>query len=648
MTSPDDALIVGFDLGHGETAIATTYAARSASPTVLRLPGSSRRQHVTAVAEHPQRGVLIGEHAAAARDVSAFYLAFKSPDIDDESVRRPVALFVGRLVEALRESGDIAYDGDVRWVFGAPSGWSRELRARYELMLASFGLAGVEVIPESRGALLYARDAGEVEVEPDRLAAGVLIVDIGSSTTDYTSVVSLRATPLDDGNPYLGAALIDREILRRVLAAHPERARLEELVHDSPADRRRLELICRRSKEEYYSTPAEHFVADPGLRVGTIGSVPTRDGELLFDARVSKADMDAVVGAPLAALDGRSWSEAFRADIAAAIDRLGRRPGVVLLTGGPSRMGFVVDVCRDVAPDGTLVLRGQEPEFAIARGLALAGRMAHRARGFRRDVRRLIDSQKVETLVGERLAGLVERLGAELADDLTERHLIPVFLRWRAGELRTLDDATAQIAAELQAEFEAHGVRRLQGAFAQWQNELIPELEELTRPICLKRGLDPKAMKLPQVEIRGGELDLRVQTTVGSDVLDNLADAISLVVAGVIATTLFGAGAAIIASTGPFAVVIAFFVALGVLGGAKDEIVRQAMAWEIPASARRLRGEAWFARKLRERAPEQEAKVAAQFAGELMDRRAELASAVTAGIEQDLELLAAEAEYLIA
>jgi hypothetical protein len=647
MSTASDTLIVGFDLGHGETALATAFAAKQAHPTVLRLPGSTRRQHITAVAEHPRRGVLLGEHAAFARDATSFYLAFKSPDIEDESVRRPVTLFVSKLVEAIQEQGDIPRNGKVQWIFGAPSGWKKDLRDRYALMLNELGLKNVEVVPESRGALLYARDAGEVQIDPESLGAGVLIVDIGSSTTDYTSVVDLEASPVDSGNTRLGAALLDREILRRVVSTHPDRARLEELMHDSPADRRRLELTCRRSKEEYFSTPEDQLKEDPDLKVGTIQSIPTREGEVLLDARVSKGDMDEVVNAPIAALGDRSWSQAFRDDLADVVGRLGSKPAVVLLTGGPSRMTFVLEASREVMGDQTVVLRGQEPEFAIARGLALAGRMSIKTRGFRQDVKKLIKSQKIENLVDERLSELVDQMGLEVANGMTERHVIPTFIRWRNGEIDTLDAAAQQIATRLQNDFEATDGKQLRGAVASWQNGLVPELEELTRPICLKWGLDPKAMKLPQIEVKGGKLKVPVDTAIGTEMLDNVGDVVSVAAAGVIATTMFGAGAAVIASTGPFAVVVMFVVALGILGGGKDAMMEKASSSNLPLFLRRMKSEDSLVAKLRKDAEAQEAALGAQFGSEFMKQKKTLVKQISSGIADDLDALAAEAEFLI-
>jgi molecular chaperone DnaK (HSP70) len=76
---------------------------------------------------------------------------------------------------------------------GAPSGWSSAVCSKYEDLLRSAGLSQVEVKPESRGALLFARDSGEVVMENGQFRGKILIVDIGSSTTDYTRVVDLRS-----------------------------------------------------------------------------------------------------------------------------------------------------------------------------------------------------------------------------------------------------------------------------------------------------------------------------------------------------------------------------------------------------------------------------------------------------------------------
>ena len=381
MTNASRSAIVGFDLGHGQTALAVTHADKETYPAVLDLPGSVGRQHVTAVAEHPSRGVLVGEEAAGARGISQLWLGFKSPDLDQESVSRPTILFVGKIVADLRSDALIPASG-VNWVVGAPSGWTAPVRKTYAKVLEKAGLAKVEVISESRAALLYARDSGDVGVGSDELKRPVLIIDIGSSTTDYTSVVGLQASPVDHGNTKLGASLIDREILRYLLARHPLRAQVEEVMLDSPTERLRLELVCRRLKEDYYRAPRERFRDDPDARVSQLVEVAIRDGYLDVAFRLSKADMDAVLAASLKALNGQSWVEAFRGDVKNALARLTTPPEIVVLTGGPSRMDFVLEVCQAAVGPKTAVVRGAEPEYSIARGLALAGRISVKAACF--------------------------------------------------------------------------------------------------------------------------------------------------------------------------------------------------------------------------------------------------------------------------
>lgn len=647
MARAADSLIIGFDFGHGETALATAHTGKVTPPAVLALPGSTRKQHITAVAEHPQRGVLVGEEAWSARGTTSFFLGFKDKEFERDGVRKPIALFVQKVVDDVRRHQLIPGNGGVRWVFGAPSGWSRSRRDRYGKLFRSFGLTSVEVVPESRGALLYARESGEVDVVPDQLRGAVLIVDIGSSTTDYTSVIGLEDTPADDGNTRLGAALIDKEILNHVLANRPDRAVLEDLMHDHPDERRRLELICRRAKESYFLTPQDRFDQDPDARVGAIEAVPTRNGDVIVDVRLSRADMEAVLATPIGLLGNRSWKDAFRHDLTAAIGRLGRKPQVVLLTGGPSRMDFVVEVCRSVVGPGVQIVRGSEPEFAIARGLALAGRTGIRVKGFSEDVIRLGHSRKVEDLVERRLPELATAMGHAVADGMTERHVIPVFTRWRNKQIVTLDAAAAEVAARLRAELKDSDNVALMAAMAEWQNSLRPELEELTRQVCVRWGISPKALTLPPVELHSGSLTVPMTTNVGVDVLEGLAGVVNVVVAGVVATTLFGAGTAVIAGTGPFAVIVAFVAGLWILSEGREGAMAKAKSWDIPGPLRKVKSEEKLKTQLRGEATQQESALAEALATQFLAQKKKLVGGVSEGIATQLEALAKEAEYLI-
>lgn len=648
MTDSSGTVIVGFDLGHGETALAKAYADKETAPTVLDLGATGGgRQHVTMVAEHPTRGVLVGRDAAD-RAATGLQLAFKSPELDREEVRRPTTLFVRKVSEdAVERDQDLNGARPVRWFFGAPSGWNRELRGEYAALLRTAGLPQVDVVPESRAALLYARESGEVKIDTGRLSGAVLVVDLGSSTTDFTAVLGRRTgPPLDTGLP-LGAGLIDRTILEQQLDRNPQGAELREFLQEERSVRLILELMCREVKENFFRTDRSKFAADPEATVGTIHRVKTRGGVLHFDIELTAGDMAAVLDTPQPTLDGRSWRQAYRDALDGAAAGLPGPPDAVLLTGGASRMHFVLEQAREVFGTDRVFL-GTEPEVAIARGLALAGRMSIRAAGFRADIRGLLDSDRVGSLVADRLPQLAERLGEAVADGMTERHVIPAFRRWRAGQITTLDEMAAGISRSLHAELTDPDNTRLQEAIATWQNALRPDLEELTRPICRRWHLEPSVMALPTVRVSEGKLDVPVDAAAATEVLDNIASVVNVVVAGIVATTLFGAGTAIIAATGPFAVIVAFALVWAGLTEGKDKALAKARESNIPLMMRRVGGENRLITKLQREAGAQEAALARAF-GErfLEDGGQRLAQEISKGIAEDLEALADEAELLV-
>jgi hypothetical protein len=649
MADERDTIVVGFDLGHGETAVTTAHVDKTTPPNVLDLGGATGtgRQHVTAVAEHPARGVLVGVEAAEAIGITSLYLGFKGPELDRDEVRRPVRLFVDRIRDDVVSRSMLPKARRSRWVFGAPSGWSPNLRREYATLLKGVGLDDVEVTPESRAALLYARETAELTVSRGQLAGVVLIVDIGSSTTDFTSVVGHKDRPIDQGTR-LGAALIDRTILAHVLANHPDRDLIEEVLQDDRFERLRLELTCRQAKEAFFRTDPNRFVADPNAKVATIRKVTTPRRTVYFEVELSAADMDEVLNAPQPTLEGRSWREAFRDDLQAAATTVGQRPDVVLLTGGASRMHFVLELTRDVFGADRVVL-GSEPEVAIARGLALAGRMSIRATGFRTDVRRLIEGKQISALVTERLPELAQKLGEAATTGITERQVIPAFGRWRAGQIATLDQMASDIATEIHADLTDPDNPSLAAVIAEWQNQLRPDLEELTRPVCNRWNIPPAAMSLPHVKVTAGGLTVPFETAAATEALDTLGDIVNVVVAGVVATTLFGAGTALIAATGPFGVIVAALVVGGFLGTIKESAMEKAKSSNLPLWMRRVGNEEKLYTKLRGEAPANEAVLASQLAEQfLSDGGPKLVRDISRGISKELDALAAEAELLIA
>lgn len=644
MVEKTDAVAVGFDLGHGESAIAWALVDKDNKPGVVDLPGATGRQHITAVAEHPQRGVLVGEEALTARGVSSLFFAFKSPYLARDEVRRPVELFVEKVVEDVEEARLLPTARRARWIFGAPSGWSGGLRDAYRDLLATAGCPELEVIPESRAALLYARDAGEVVLDEKQLSGAVLVVDMGSSTTDFTAVEGLRAKPFDHGTE-LGAHLLDKTVMARVLRDRPE---LQDVFDEDQWERQRMELACRKTKETFFRTDRRRFAANPDETITGLYQTQTAPRQVVV-IELTERDMREVMETPQPALKGQSWLEAFRADLQAAVEKVGRVPDAVLLTGGASRMHWVRDMAVEEC-GGDCVLLGSEPELAIARGLALAGRTSVRAEGFRKDIVALLSSKRVESVVKDRLPTLATKVGEAAADGLTERHVVPAFKRWRRGEIQTLNDVAREIAKKVGDELADARNSRITRAVGSWQDSLRPELAELSRPVCERWHIPPSAMALPTISLDGRRWQVSVdQSSAVTESFESLATGIAAVVAGVVAMSLLGSGVAILAATGPFAVIVAAVVGFGVLVSGVDKAKEKAMSANIPVNVRQWGSEQKLVAKLKQQAKTSEAQVAQEMAKQLLaDGGQQVVQSIARLIREELHRLAGEAELLIA
>ena len=111
------------------------------------------------------------------------------------------------------------------------------------------GLKSVRIVPESRAALMTALEQGYLSIEDTK--ASVLIIDIGSSTTDFTYCRDLDAQ--DVGHNVLGSGLIDTEIFNLNLARQKDRKKIEQLIAKYPHYQPIMEYWCREAKEAYFT-----------------------------------------------------------------------------------------------------------------------------------------------------------------------------------------------------------------------------------------------------------------------------------------------------------------------------------------------------------------------------------------------------------
>ncbi|WP_433228341.1 Hsp70 family protein [Actinomadura formosensis] len=515
----NDGIIIGFDLGHGETSLARLSSRDPeespslGEPEVLDLAqcGDHFTSAVAVYTSDSKTGetpeILIGNNVYVSGWIPREeYIGFKSPDLTDPAMRRGTELFVGEVVRRLTAPGTQVKtipDGSVvRWIFGVPSGWTPEVREEYRELLAGICQGDVQVIPESRAAMLYAQHSRDVPSGPR--SGKALVIDLGSSTADYTLVSGLAADSFAwDGGTPLGASLLDKAIMQHALATyeagpHAEPDLLVKILQ-SGTTRNRLELHCRRAKEDFFrSLPAAsqmHLFA-PIYRPIRLKH-PGSGEEININIELTPEFMTEIYQRPLPELKGRSWDEAFRGDLASICAALGEEvPATIVMTGGASRMFYAQQAVTDTFPESQVIL-GAEPQFAIAKGLAIVGGRQEQVTRFRAEVERYVDGDEIPQLLDDRMKALARDLGKIMSRGLVEDHMIPATLKWRNGDL----DTVAEIEGEVQRTYQAFlaspkADRMIRSAVERWTAEITGAIDRKTRPICEAAGVPADTLSI--------------------------------------------------------------------------------------------------------------------------------------------------------
>ena len=474
---------IGFDLGHGETAVAKAIVESIEPPQMLEI--NNKKNQITALGWHPKLGYLVGEQALIQAGVTQLTISFKQKPNNDPKYRETISTFVATYYRLLQESKQVEGKEGSYFYIGCPSGWSVSDRTEYQKLLQEAGIPQLNVVPESRAAFMQAKEAGKLEY--DKLVGSVLIVDIGSSTTDFTLVKSLEEIPIDFGSNTLGASLIDKAIFAQTLANHEQKALLEKVFKEYPHHQARCELACRKAKEDYFSN--EQLYSDPESFARGFESI---NEQIYFIPQVNKLLMEEILNQPLLELEHHSWIKSFRDSLTEAkekLEKLGIVPKLVLMTGGASRMKFTHVLCQEMFPEPETLLRPDpEPERCIAMGLARVGRWDLRAAAFKQEVNKLFTSNKLKGLIERHIPELIESLTKPLADGLIVNAVKPALKDWQKNKIRTLADLeTALIGRAEQWLKSDRAVQIINHQCASWfSNKIQPDLAAQTDPICRK------------------------------------------------------------------------------------------------------------------------------------------------------------------
>ena len=571
----------GFDLGDAESAVTRLEKHDQETPEVLTV--QEARSFITAYAMRRDGRLLIGEGACYEPDVLVRQLRFKSRFLTDPSARADIKSFAAGVLGELLLSGDLVRGDDQCFYVGCPAGWDKAAREDYRQIFESAGYPPLKIISESRAALVSACQSRHLQVGYDILSRPVLVVDIGSSTTDFAYIMSGREVELKTGGEVsLGGGIMDEILLEEAVSNSFDPARIRRIFAENEAWRTYCEFAARRLKEKYF-TDEEYWQKEKLTQTVTIRAqlLPVRlklsmDPEIAHKLLHKKSER----------LGDRSFYEVFTDSLSQVRDSITeKQPELIFMTGGVSRLNAIRDWCREIFPDA-VVICGSEPEFSVAKGLASCGKIDEELREFKADLAALIESTTVEDIVEQHIDELYHSTVDALVDPILEKVALPVIDRWREGGVERLADIDGIMEQEIDAYLHSEEGRSLLArTVAVWLKTVALNLEEHTMPICVKHNVPYSALSLDSY-LSLTDIDIRVETKdlFAVEEMTWLIDAIVSVVVGLLCG---GSGVALIAS-GIQGIVIGFIVSALVLALGKEQMQGAFLKINFPKPMRRL------------------------------------------------------------
>ena len=570
----------GFDLGDAESAVARLTRTEQAAPEVL--PIKNARSFVTAYARLMNGELLIGESACYNTSAVHRSVRFKSRFLSDPESEKDVKCFAAGVLGELYQNGDLVKDEDCCFYIGCPAGWDKAARERYRHIFQETGYPPARIISESRAALISACQSKHLQVGYDILSRPVLVVDIGSSTTDFAYIMGGQEVELQTaGEVYLGGGIMDEILLEKCVRASPDEKRIRRIFEQSPAWKNYCDFAARRLKEKYFSDEAYWQLNDCCKTVQILYDEPVK-----LTLRIDAQTAEDMLLKGVRQLGGRSFRDVFCRSLREVREKIqGSAPELLFLTGGVSKLHDIRDWCADVFPEA-VVIAGAEPEFSVARGLAWSGRIDAELREFRREVADLTESSTVERIVGQHIDELYHKMVDTLVEPLLREVALPVFDRWRAGEIRRLSDIDGVMQREIELWLRSDKTQELLvKPITEWLKPVAYDVEEHTMPICVRHNVPYKAMSLTSyLSLSDINIHIDARDVFAVEEMTWLINAIVSIIVGLICG---GSGIALISGgiTGLLAGAAASLLLL-LLG--KKQMQKAFMDLDLPAAMRKM------------------------------------------------------------
>ena len=566
--------------GTGEKAKKAFAGRNRRVPEVITVAGA--KSFITAYATLTSGELVIGENACFTADAVRRKIRFKSRFLTDQASHADVKSFAAGVLAGLIGSGELIQGEDCCFYIGCPAGWDRNTREQYRQIFESTGYPPVRIVSESRAAMVSACQSKHLQVGYDILSRPVLVIDIGSSTTDFAYICGGHEVQMQTaGEVMLGGGIMDETLLEEAVASSSAPEKIRKIFEESEPWKNYCEFAARRLKEKYYSDP-EYFRDHDCAETVMI----YYRGRERMTIRMSAEMADRLENKPVKSLSGKSFYEVFHKSLINIREEItGEQPELVFLTGGVSKLPSVRDWCMEVFPD-SVIISGAEPEFSVARGLAWSGKIDDELRAFREELEELKRSTAVEDIVGRHIRLLYRNVVDALVGPIMEYAAIPVFDRWRNGQIKRLSDTDGEMQQEIEAWLRTDEARELLGkVITRWLKPMADQLEEYTVPICVRHNVPYTALSLKSF-FAATDIDIQVNAkdVFAVEEVTLMIDSLISIFVGLLCG---GSGIALI-SSGPTGIIAGIIASLLVLLLGKHKMENALLKMNLPKPVRKL------------------------------------------------------------
>ncbi len=572
----------GFDLGDAESAVARLHKEDQVVPEII--PVAGEQSFITAFAQLTTGELLIGEKACYADNVIRRRIRFKSRFLTDSSVAADIRSFAAGVLGQLYGSGDLIKNEETSVYVGCPAGWDKNAREHYREIFEKAGYPPVRIISESRAAMVSACQSKHLQIGVDILSRPVLVVDIGSSTTDFAYIMSGKEVEMRTaGEVALGGGLMDEILLEESVAASGMfRKKIQSVLDESEPWHAYAEFAARRLKEKYFSDE-EYWSRNKCVEsIMLHHSLPPVKLTLRIDRQIA----DQLVNKKMKKLGGRSFREVFTEALADVRDSItGRQPELIFLTGGVSKLPAIRQWCSEIFSDA-VIITATDPEFSVAKGLAYCGRIDEDLKEFKEELDQLVHSSVIEDIVGKHITGLYKGAVDCLVDSIVSKVALPIFERWRAGEITRLSDTDVMLQEEIGRFLSEDETRELlAGPITAWLRPVVEELEEYTVPICIRHRVPYTALSLKSY-LAVSDIDIKVEAkelfaiSEMTLLIDSIVTALLAIMMSTFSFIPFFAD--------PSGIMVGIIASVVLLFLGKDKMQEKMLTADIPKAMRRL------------------------------------------------------------